>query len=444
MWKKIALLTIFICSSYSVMAGSYAKELKQKIETIENRSDIDPDSFAIDIKTLENELALLDSGKKKLSSEQCATYKSILHGVLATAYSNMLYSNINAFDAETQKKYTDLSKAHFSRVLEDMPTLSRQNSKDYEPLIERKYGSKYFGHNMLAVMLDFVLDNRRFQDRKEQDSLRSAARKVFQLNGDRNSDTMLRLRELEWPNWGSDKEKSNYCKQLEALLDSTKDIRAGELVKNRLDIAHEQLKGSDVGIEIGIPAQVNFFLSDASAKGAGIAVNGAAIGGAIAAIYWLLMMVGRAASTAISGKVSTRTQMITVSSVAILFILIAIFIPKTTTVNMPGYSTADGFAMFQVPLSCLFLVLCGLCTSVMWGAIFNLAVEGLGKYTEQASGIFMMLVVGGGIMPLIQEFIAKSNVGYMNSYWLVIAMLCYLLYYAVVGCKNVNKDIPVD
>ena len=199
-----------------------------------------------------------------------------------------------------------------------------------------------------------------------------------------------------------------------------------------------------VGIEIGIPAQVNFFLSDATAKGGGILENGAAIGGAIAAIYWLLMMVGRAGSTAISGKISTRAQMITVSTVAILLILIAIFIPKTTTVNMPGYSAADGFSMFQVPLSCLFLVLCGLCTSVMWGAIFNLAVEGLGKYTEQASGIFMMLVVGGGVMPLIQEFIAKSDIGYMNSYWLVIAMLAYLLWYSLIGCKNVNKDIKVD
>ena len=198
-----------------------------------------------------------------------------------------------------------------------------------------------------------------------------------------------------------------------------------------------------VGIEIGIPAQVNFFLSDASAKGAGIAVNGAAIGGAIAAIYWLLMMVGRFSSTLISGKVSTRTQMTVVSAVAILLVLVAIFIPKSVTVNMPGYSASDGFGMFRVPLSCLFLVLCGLCTSIMWGAIFNLAVEGLGKYTEAASGIFMMLVVGGGIMPLIQEYLAKG-VGYMNSYWLVIAMLVYLLYYALVGSKNVNKDIPVD
>ena len=198
-----------------------------------------------------------------------------------------------------------------------------------------------------------------------------------------------------------------------------------------------------VGIEIGVPAQLNFYLSDASSKGAGIAIGGAAIGGAIAAVYWLLMMVGRACSSAISGKVSTRTQIIAVSSAAIAFILIAIFLPKSLTVSMPGYSAANGFEMFQVPASALFLVLCGLCTSVMWGGIFNLSTEGLGKYTEQASGIFMMMVVGGGIMPLLQDVIAK-NVGYMASYWLVIAMLCYILYYALFGCKNVNPEISVD
>jgi FHS family L-fucose permease-like MFS transporter len=198
-----------------------------------------------------------------------------------------------------------------------------------------------------------------------------------------------------------------------------------------------------VGIEIGIPSQVIFYLSDASEKGARILKDGVAIGGAIAAIYWLLMMVGRFSSTLISGKISSRTQMITMSTIAIILILIAIFIPKTATISMPGYSAADGFNMFQVPLSCLFLVLCGLCTSIMWGCIFNLAVEGLGKYTEQASGIFMTLVVGGGVMPLIQEYIAKAA-GYMNSYWLVIAMLVYMLYYSLIGSKNVNKDIPVE
>lgn len=96
-----------------------------------------------------------------------------------------------------------------------------------------------------------------------------------------------------------------------------------------------------------------------------------------------------------------------------------------------------------VPVSALFLILCGLCTSVMWGGIFNLAVEGLGKYTAQASGIFMMMVVGGGVIPLVQQLIAKSH-GYMVSYYLIIAAVAYIFFYAVWGCINVNKDIPVD
>lgn len=198
-----------------------------------------------------------------------------------------------------------------------------------------------------------------------------------------------------------------------------------------------------VGIEIGIPGTLNFYLADSTEKGAGLLTDGAAIGGAIAAIYWLLMLVGRLASSVISGKVSSRVQLITVSIVAICFILIAIFTPKEVTVSMPGYSADNGFQMASVTLSALFLVLCGLCTSIMWGGIFNLAVEGLGKYTAQASGIFMMMVVGGGILPLIQQFISDSA-GYMNSYWLIIAMLAYLLFYGLVGCKNVNKDIPVE
>ena len=198
-----------------------------------------------------------------------------------------------------------------------------------------------------------------------------------------------------------------------------------------------------VGIEIGIPGTLNFYLADSSAKGAGLLANGAAIGGAIAAIYWLLMLVGRSVSSVISGKVSSRTQLMFVSTTAILFILIAIFIPKTVTVSMPGYSVDNGFQMAQVPVSALFLVLCGLCTSVMWGGIFNLAVEGLGKYTAQASGIFMMMVVGGGVLPLVQQYISDS-VGYMASYWVIVAGLAYLLYYALAGSKNVNKNIPVE
>ncbi len=198
-----------------------------------------------------------------------------------------------------------------------------------------------------------------------------------------------------------------------------------------------------VGIEIGIPSQINFFLANSVAEGGLGLANGAAIGGAIAAVYWLLMLVGRFASSLISGSVSTRSQLIITSAVAILLLVVAILLPAEHTISMPGYSVTDGFTMFNVPAKCLFIVLCGLCTSVMWGGIFNLAVEGLGKYVPAASGLFMTMVVGGGVMPLLQNLLAKE-VGYINSYVLVIAMLAYLLFYALIGCKNVNKDIPVD
>ncbi|MDE6007375.1 MAG: MFS transporter [Muribaculaceae bacterium] len=196
-----------------------------------------------------------------------------------------------------------------------------------------------------------------------------------------------------------------------------------------------------VGLEVGIPGVLIFYLSDSEVSG--ITANATAVAGAVAAVYWLLMLVGRLSSSVISGKVSSRLQLIVASTVAIALIVVAIFMPVSIRVSMPAYSVEEGFSFAQVPLSALLLVLCGLCTSIMWGSIFNLAVEGLGKYTAQASGIFMMMVVGGGVMPLLQNAIAVSA-GYMVSYWLVVAMLAYLLFYALSGSKNVNKEIPVD
>lgn len=192
-----------------------------------------------------------------------------------------------------------------------------------------------------------------------------------------------------------------------------------------------------VGIEIGIPGEMNAWISRENFDGA------AAVAGSLAALYWLMMLIGRFLSSIISGKVSTRTQMVTVSSVAIILMLLAIFIPEDVTFKSPEISALN-ITSGLVPIKCLFIFLCGLCTSVMWGGIFNLATEGLGKYTAKASGLFMMMVVGGGVMPYIQDMIARSGVGYVNSYWLVVAMLAYILYYSLIGSKNVNKDINVD
>lgn len=191
-----------------------------------------------------------------------------------------------------------------------------------------------------------------------------------------------------------------------------------------------------VGIEIGIPSTANLFMTaQPSAANPGLGID-ATIAGSIVGLYWLLMLVGRLTGASIGAKVSSKTMLIAVASTGLLLVLLAILSPRSIVVTIPHFGTV-------VPISVVFIVLCGLCTSIMWGGVFNLAVEGLGKYTAAASGIFMVMVCGGGIVPLIQGWVS-DHFGFISSYWVMFACLAYMLWYALVGCKNVNKDIPVE
>jgi len=182
-----------------------------------------------------------------------------------------------------------------------------------------------------------------------------------------------------------------------------------------------------IGVEVGIPNIANLYMTESLGKGGlGIA---AGIAGAFVGAYWFMMLVGRLTGGAIGGKVSSRAMVTTVSCAAIVFLLIAMFLPKNWVITI-GQNT--------VPFSIILMVACGLCTSIMWGAIFNLAVEGLGKYTSIASGIFMTMVVGGGILPIVQGF-AADKLGFLNSYWLIIIYLVYILWFALSGSK-VKKE----
>ena len=182
-----------------------------------------------------------------------------------------------------------------------------------------------------------------------------------------------------------------------------------------------------VGIEVGIPNTANVYFS-------GLDWVGPALAGTMVGGYWLCMLIGRLCGAGVGAKVSSKNMLLWTALVAILFLLCVIFIPESAKVTLFGAT---------IPLGLVFILLCGLCTSIMWGAIFDLAVEGLGKYTAPASGIFMTLVCGGGIIPFIQNAIA-DKVGSLQSYWLLIICLGYLVYYAVSGSKNVNKDIVVE
>jgi FHS family L-fucose permease-like MFS transporter len=183
-----------------------------------------------------------------------------------------------------------------------------------------------------------------------------------------------------------------------------------------------------VGVEVGIPATLISYLTPKV---------GFAVAGLIAGRYWVMMLIGRFIGSAIGGKVSSRTMVICVSSVAIALMVAAMLIGDTIMAK-----TFVQGAVMEIPLASTLLVLCGLCTSVMWGSIFNMATEGLGKYTAKASGIFMMMVVGGGIVPQIQSIIASHNI--LLSYIVPVIGVAYILFYALWGSKNVNKDIKID
>ncbi len=190
-----------------------------------------------------------------------------------------------------------------------------------------------------------------------------------------------------------------------------------------------------VGVEVGIPNVLQKWLQNG---GLTVKEGAEAIAGTVAATYWLLMLVGRLLGAAVGGKVSAKAMLTTVSVVGLVLVSSAILLDPATVVSLPVFKGTAGFGLAEVPVNAALLVLCGLCTSVMWGGIFNLAVEGLGKYTEQASGIFMAMVCGGGILPLVQNLVV-DKVSYLASYWVIFAGLIYLLYYALIGCRNNAK-----
>lgn len=179
-------------------------------------------------------------------------------------------------------------------------------------------------------------------------------------------------------------------------------------------------------IEVGVPSMAFLYMTDCVKDAAGEIVSkgpgyvGGAVAGVVCGAYWFLMMCGRLLGGVVGGKVSSRVQVSFLATFGIALLLAAMFVP-VEMVTLFGYS---------FPLSMCFMVAVGLCTSVMWGGIFNMAAEGLGKYVPMGSGIFMAMVFGGILIP-VQGFLA-DKVGILNSYWLSIALLAYVLVYALV------------
>lgn len=209
-----------------------------------------------------------------------------------------------------------------------------------------------------------------------------------------------------------------------------------DLIKGAMSYRHFALGTLGIfvymGIEVGVPNFVQqYLISDYGLPASTV--------GMIVAVYWFMMLIGRFVGASIGEKVSSRTMITVVSSATIILVLFGMFAPSIK-VAFPGVNWGTLQIIWEeIPLGIFSFLLVGLCTSVMWGAIFNMAVEGLGKYTAIASGIFMTMVFGCAVMMFIQATVADL-VGYIQSFWCVVACAVYLLFYALIGSKVTRRE----
>ena len=185
-----------------------------------------------------------------------------------------------------------------------------------------------------------------------------------------------------------------------------------------------------MGVEVGVPNFVQQYLSDPN----GMNIPSATVG-LLVAVYWFMMLIGRFVGASIGSKVSSRAMVTTVSIATLCLVLFGMYAPTDISVNFPGVDWGKLELIWEsIPIGIFSFLLVGLCTSVMWGAIFNMAVEGLGKYTAIASGLFMTMVFGCAVMMAIQGYVADIT-DYITSFWVVVACAAYILFYALVGSR---------
>ena len=209
------------------------------------------------------------------------------------------------------------------------------------------------------------------------------------------------------------------------------------LIKGAMSYRHFALGALAIflymGIEVGVPNAVQQMLTSAP-----YSIPAGTVG-MIVAVYWFMMLIGRFVGASIGNKVSSRAMITTVSVATLVLVLFGMYAPSDILVAFPGVDWGKLELIWQdIPVGIFSFLLVGLCTSVMWGAIFNMAVEGLGKYTAIASGIFMTMVFGCAVMMGIQGYVADLT-NYMTSFWVVVFCAAYILFYALVGSKPAKK-----
>jgi MFS transporter, FHS family, L-fucose permease len=85
-------------------------------------------------------------------------------------------------------------------------------------------------------------------------------------------------------------------------------------------------------------------------------------------------------------------------------------------------------------VSVAFIALLGLANSLMWPAIFPLAIDGLGKFTKTGSALLIMAIAGGAILPLVYGWLSEI-INSQQAYWIMVPCYLFIVYFATKGYK---------
>ncbi len=162
-----------------------------------------------------------------------------------------------------------------------------------------------------------------------------------------------------------------------------------------------------VGAEVSIGSFLANYFSQPNIGGMSIKVAAGFV-----SFYWLGAMIGRFIGSAVLQKLPTREVLGTAAVVALLLV--------TTSMISTGY-----FAMWTI-------ICVGLFNSIMFPSIFTLGIEGLGPLTAEGSGLMVMAIVGGAIIPVTEGALA-DRIGIHHAF--ILPALCYL-YIAFYGYKG--------
>jgi FHS family L-fucose permease-like MFS transporter len=136
-------------------------------------------------------------------------------------------------------------------------------------------------------------------------------------------------------------------------------------------------------------------------------------GSKLMARYWLCAMVGRFIGSLFTLRKFKPGKVLATHAV----IASALVVISTLTTGWTAVLT---------------IISVGLLNSVMFPTIFTIAIDGLGRYTEQGSGILCTAIVGGAVIPWLQGVLA-DHAGLHISFLLPAVCYLYIAWYGLKG-----------